>query len=67
MPSPFDIANVFKTEESPFAIAIKQLVVEKNPNLINKSILSKDELNLIWDIGFALSLISQTQEEWTKQ
>ena len=67
MPSPFDIANVFKTEESPFATAIKQLVVEKSPNLINKSILSKDELNLIWDIGFALSLISQTQEEWTKQ
>lgn len=64
MPSPFDIANVFKTEETPFARAIKQIVIEKNPALINKSTLSQDELNLLWDIGSALSLITQSQKEW---
>ena len=63
MPSPFDIANVFKTEETPFARAIKQIVIEKDPSLIDKDTLSKDELNLIWDIGSALSLITQSQEE----
>jgi len=65
MPSPFDIANVFKTEETPFARAIKQIVIEKDPSLIDKDTLSKDELNLIWDIGSALSLITQSQEEWS--
>jgi len=68
MPSPFDIANAFNSNpKSHFGIAIKQLVVDKKPELINKSILSKDELNLLWDIGSALSLITQTQDEWTKQ
>jgi len=65
MPSPFDIANVFKTEETPFARAIKQIVIEKDPSLIDKDTLSKDELNLIWDTGSALSLITQSQEEWS--
>jgi len=69
MPSPFDILKTFtqteKDPDSPFLKAMKILVNDKNPSLIQKHTLSIDELNLLWDIGTAMSIISEPKEVWT--
>jgi len=44
-----------------FTQAIKDLMDKK---YVNKEGLTKDELALIWDIGFALNLITETKEEY---